>query len=64
MFDITRPTDVDFVDMIVTEGDVSPEGLAVYHYRGDFFLAIANEVSRTTTLYKIEKARRKSGRDG
>ena len=63
VFDITRPTDVAFVDMIVTDGDVSPEGLAAYHYRGDFFLAIANEVSRTTTLYKIEKARRNSGQD-
>lgn len=63
VFDITRPTDVAFVDMIVTDGDVSPEGLAAYQYRGDFFLAIANEVSRTTTLYKIEKARRNSGQD-
>ncbi len=63
VFDITRPTDVHFVDMIVTDGDVSPEGLAAYHYRGEFFLAIANEVSRTTTLYKIEKARRNSGHD-
>ena len=56
VFDITRPTAVRFVDMIVTVGDVSPEGLAAYQYRGDFFLAIANEVSLTTTLYKIEKA--------
>ncbi|MFN0039707.1 MAG: choice-of-anchor I family protein [Burkholderiales bacterium] len=63
VFDITRPTEVRFVDIIVTDGDVSPEGLAAYQYRGDFFLAIANEVSRTTTLYKIEKARRHSEHD-
>jgi hypothetical protein len=33
-----------FLDMIVTPGDLSPEGLAAFHFRGDFYLAIANEV--------------------
>jgi hypothetical protein len=58
VFDITDPRDVSFVDMIVTDGDVSPEGLAAYQHRGDFFLAIANEVSNTTTLYRIDAQRR------
>lgn len=58
VFDITNPQQVAFVDMLVTEGDVAPEGLAAYHYRGDFYLAIANETSKTTTLYKINAARR------
>ena len=44
VFDVTSPYDVRFLDMIVTDGDVSPEGLAVYHYRGTFYLAIANEI--------------------
>ncbi len=55
VFDISNPREVEFIDMLVTEGDVSPEGLAAYHYRGNFYLAIANEVSNTTTLYAIER---------
>ena len=47
--------------MIVTDGDLSPEGLAAYQYRGEFYLAIANEVSNTTTLYGIERLRRRHG---
>jgi hypothetical protein len=57
VFDITEPAKTTFVDMIVTDGDVSPEGLAAYHYRGDQYLTIANEVSNTTTLYRIEPDR-------
>jgi DNA-binding beta-propeller fold protein YncE len=57
VFDITTPSQSRFVDMIVTEGDVSPEGLAAYQHRGDFYLAIANEVSNTTTLYRLDKLR-------
>lgn len=57
VFDITNPYQSRFVDMIVTEGDLSPEGLKAYQYRGNFYLAIANEVSNTTTLYSIERTR-------
>jgi len=57
VFDVTNPHKASYVDMIVTEGDVSPEGLAAFHYRGDFYLAIANEVSNTTTLYRIDGLR-------
>lgn len=59
VFDITTPARSRFVDMIVTDGDLSPEGLAAYHYRGDFYLAIANEVSNTTTLYRVDTVRSK-----
>jgi DNA-binding beta-propeller fold protein YncE len=55
VFDITDPANASFVDMIVTDGDVAPEGLAAYQYRGNFYLAIANEVSNTTSLYSIER---------
>lgn len=58
VFDITEPAQSVFLDMIVTDGDVAPEGLIAYRFRGDNHLAIANEVSRTTTLYKIERVKR------
>jgi hypothetical protein len=50
--------------MIVTPGDLSPEGLAAFHYRGTFYLAIANEVPASgvtathTTLYRIDREKR------
>ena len=56
VFDITDPVKSTYVQMIVTDGDVAPEGLVAYRYSGDYYLAIANEVSRTTTLYRIERA--------
>jgi DNA-binding beta-propeller fold protein YncE len=55
VFDIDDPTAPVFVDLIVTEGDVAPEGLAAYKFRGMDHLAIANEVSGTTTLYRIDR---------
>jgi DNA-binding beta-propeller fold protein YncE len=61
VFDITKPAESFFVDMIVTDGDVAPEGLKAYQYRGEFYLAIANEVSNTTTLYSLERKRRRHG---
>lgn len=57
VFDITEPAKSRFIDMIVTEGDVAPEGLHAYQYRGEFYLAIANEVSNTTTLYQLRAKR-------
>ena len=49
--------------MIVTPGDLSPEGLSAFAFRGDLYLAIANEVRATgatganTTLYRVSRAR-------
>ena len=60
VFDITDLENVRFLDMIVTDGNLSPEGLAAYKYRGKYYLAIANEVfapgqtTANTTLYLIE----------
>ena len=59
IFDVTDLEAVTFVDMIVTTGDLSPEGLAAYKYRGEYYLAIANEVPASgtttchTTLYRL-----------
>jgi YVTN family beta-propeller protein len=57
VFDITDPNDVGFVDMIVGEGDVSPEGIAAFRHRGNDYLVVAHEVSNTTTLYRIDRVR-------
>ena len=60
VFDVTNPYDAQFVDMIVTPGDLSPEGLDAFMYRGNFYLAIANEVPAigttiaNTTLYRVD----------
>lgn len=55
IFDITDPRNAQYVDMIATGGDIAPEGLIAYHHKGDFYLAIANEVSKTTTLYRLDR---------
>jgi len=55
IFDVTNPEDVSFVDMIVTDGDLAPEGLAAYKYKGETYLAISNEaVPSKTTLYRLD----------
>jgi hypothetical protein len=60
VFDITDPAASRFVDMIVTDGNLSPEGLDAYKYKGQHYLAIANEVpapgatTSNTTLYRLD----------
>ena len=60
VFDVSDPNHVTFLDMIVTPGDLSPEGLSAFAYRGRYYLAIANEVpapnqaTTHTTLYRID----------
>ena len=64
VFDVTNPYEASFLDMIVTPGDLSPEGLAAFTFRGDVYLAIANEVpaigapTANTTLYLVNQARK------
>lgn len=53
LFDITDPTKVSFIDMIVSTGDVAPEGLTAFTFGGKSYLAFANEGSNTTSLYSI-----------
>ena len=53
LFDVTDPYNVSYLDMIVGGGDVSPEGLLAYSFGGDHYLAVAHEVSNTTTLYRL-----------
>lgn len=53
IYDITDPANASFVDMIVTDGDLAPEGLTTYTMGGISYLAIANETSGTTTVYSL-----------
>lgn len=58
VFDITDPTRVDYLDMIVTDGDLRPEGLEAFTMDGKVFLAISNEGTDSgagvgTTLYSF-----------
>lgn len=53
LYDITDPANASFLDMLVTDGDLAPEGLQAFESNGKLFLTIANEVSNTTTLYSI-----------
>ncbi|OYW36866.1 MAG: PEP-CTERM sorting domain-containing protein [Hydrogenophilales bacterium 12-61-10] len=56
IYNITDPANASFVDMIVTDGDVAPEGLKAFSIGGLHYLAIANESSKTTTLYQLTAA--------
>jgi len=53
VFDITDPSHVRYVDMIVGEGDRSPEGLVAFKAGSRYFVAVAHEVSDTTSLYEV-----------
>lgn len=53
IFDITDPKQVSYLDMIVSDTDLSPEGLIAFGVGGEHFLAVANEVSNTTSLYRL-----------
>jgi 3-phytase len=39
--------------MLFTGGDVGPEGLSFFSNAQGSYLAVANEVSETTSLYKV-----------
>jgi DNA-binding beta-propeller fold protein YncE len=53
IYDVTNPANASFVDMLVTDGDIAPEGLEGFVMGGKHYLAISNEVSRTTTAYSL-----------
>jgi 3-phytase len=53
-WDITDPSNPDFLSWILLSGDVGPEGLLAFmDDMGDYWLAVANEVSQTTSLYQL-----------
>jgi hypothetical protein len=58
IYDVTNPFAAQFLDMIVSDGDLSPEGLTALRARGRNYLAVANEVSDTTSLFEIRLRQR------
>lgn len=57
VYDITNPRDVRYIDMIVSDGDLSPEGLVAFRAGKNHYLAVANEVSDSTALFRIDLSR-------
>lgn len=55
IYDITDPLNSLFLQMLITDGDLAPEGLQAFYANGQAFLSIANEKSQTTTLYAISQ---------
>jgi len=53
IYDVTDAANASFIDMIVTDGDTAPEGLEGFTMNGQHFLAIANELSNTTSVYSL-----------
>ncbi|MEQ9609808.1 MAG: choice-of-anchor I family protein, partial [Kiloniellaceae bacterium] len=58
VFNVSDPTDPKYVEYLQTEGDIAPEGMtfiaAEDSPNGKALLAVANEVSGTTSIYEIE----------
>jgi DNA-binding beta-propeller fold protein YncE len=53
LYDVTDPANASFLDMIVTDGDLAPEGLEAFSVNGQIYLAVTNETSNTTSLYSV-----------
>lgn len=53
VWDISRLQHIEFLDMLFTAGDVGPEGLSFFNSSRGSYLAVANEVSETTSLYRV-----------
>jgi hypothetical protein len=60
IYDVSIPTSPVFVDYVRTEGDLGPEGLTYSDSDGGPFLFVSNEVSGTTTMYRINVESAKS----
>jgi hypothetical protein len=56
IYDVTNPEHVSFVDMIVSDGDLAPEGLKGFEVGGVYYLVVSNETSGTTSLYSLAVA--------
>ncbi len=62
VYDITSPTapvmveyhnDIDYSAPPTASGDLAPEGMVSFHQNGQHYLAIANELSSTVSLYTL-----------
>lgn len=52
-WDVTDPRAARHVGTIVGEGDLSPEGLTAFRAGRHVYVAVANEVSDTTSLFRL-----------
>jgi hypothetical protein len=59
VYDVTHPHAPVYLDLMVIDGDVSPEGLKAFRMSGKNYLAVANEVSGTTSLIRFNYDPRK-----
>ena len=53
VWDLTDLSSILYLDMLFTAGDVGPEGMSFFSNDQGSFLAVSNEVSETTSLYRI-----------
>lgn len=54
VWDLTDRSTPSFLEFLFTTGDTGPEGLSFFTDGGKGYLAVANEVSGTTSLYSIQ----------
>ena len=53
VFDITDPTNTQYVRMLINNGDRAPEGLKGYQIDREFYIVMANEASNTSTAFLL-----------
>jgi 3-phytase len=53
VWDLSDLEHIRFLDIMFVAGDVGPEGLSFFKNDQGSFLAVANEVSATTSLYRV-----------
>jgi hypothetical protein len=53
VYDITNPFQSLFLTMLISDDDLSPEGLEAFTTQGKAYLAFSNEKSNTTSLYSL-----------
>lgn len=53
VWDLTNLNQIEFLEVMYTQGNVGPEGLCFFTNKKGSFLAVANEVSETTSLYRV-----------
>ncbi len=54
VFDITDPKAVSYIDMIVSKDDRSVEGLTAFKAGSRYYVATANEISDSTSLFEVK----------
>lgn len=53
VYDVTNPRKARLLDTLVGEGDLAPEGLKAFSVGRRLYLAVANESSDTTSLWRL-----------